>query len=45
VSLVSVEARNWFYSCGTIEKVAAVEIVEIANVHGVFMQVGEKMVG
>jgi len=45
VSLVSVSARNWRYLCGTIEKVAAVEIVEITNTDAVFMHVAEKMVG
>ena len=45
VSLVSVSARNWCYSCGTVERVAECEIVEIANVHAVFVHVAEKMVG
>jgi hypothetical protein len=45
VSLVSVWGRNWCYICGTIEKVAAVEILEIANIHAVFMQVTENMIG
>jgi len=31
--------------CGTIEKVVAVEILEIANIHAVFMHVAENMLG
>ncbi len=45
VSLVSVSARNWCYSCGTVERVAECGIVEIANVHAVFLHVTENMVG
>ncbi len=37
VSLVSVSARNWCYLCGTVERVAKGEIVEIANIHAVSM--------
>ena len=45
VSLVSVSARNWCYLCGRIERVETGEIVEIAKVHAVFMQVVEKVLG
>ena len=45
VSLVSVGGRNWCYLCGKIKRVETDEIVEIANVHAVSMQVAEKMVG
>jgi len=45
VSLVSVWGRNWCYLCGTVEVVAECDIVEIANIHAVFMQVAEKMIG
>jgi hypothetical protein len=45
VSLVSVLGRNSCYSCGTIEKDAVVEIVEIANIHAIFMHVAENIVG
>ncbi len=45
VSLVSVFARNWCYLCGRIERVETGETVEIANIHAVFMQVGENMIG
>jgi hypothetical protein len=45
VSLVSVRGGNWCYSCGTVEGVEKGETVEITNVHAVFMQVAEKMVG
>ncbi len=45
VSLVSVSARNWCYSCGRIERVETGEIIEIANIHAVFMHVAEKVVG
>jgi len=45
VSLVSVPAQNWFYSCGTVERVETGEIVEIANIHAGFMHVAENMVG
>lgn len=44
VSLVSVWGRNWRYICGTIEKVEAVEIVEFASIHAVFMQVTQNMI-
>jgi hypothetical protein len=43
VSLVSVWGRNWCYLCGRIERVETGEIVEIANIHAVFMHVAEKM--
>lgn len=45
VSLVAVLGGNWCYSCGTVEGVEGCEIVEIANIHAVFMHVAEKMVG
>ena len=45
MSLVSAWGRNWRYLCGRIERVATGEIVEIANVHAVFMHVAEKVVG
>jgi len=45
VSLVSVSARNWCYSCGTVEGVETGETVEIANIHAVFMHIVENMVG
>lgn len=45
VSLVSVSARNWCYSCGKVERVETGEIVEIGNIHAGFMQVAEKMLG
>jgi hypothetical protein len=45
VSLVSVLARESFYSCGRVEKVEIGETVEIANMHAVFVQLTEKMVG
>ena len=45
VSLVSVSSPNWCYSCGTVERVAKGEIVEITNIHAGFMHVAEKMVG
>ncbi len=44
-SLVSACARNWCYLCGRVEGVEIGEIVEIANVHAVFMHVAENMVG
>jgi hypothetical protein len=44
VSLVSVSARNW-YLCGSIERVEKDEIVEITNIHAVFLHVAENMVG
>jgi hypothetical protein len=45
VSLVSVSSRNWCYLCGTVERVAKEETVEIANIHAVFMHVAENMLG
>ena len=45
VSLVSVWGRNWCYLCGTVERVEKDEIVEIANIHAVFIQVAENMLG
>ena len=45
VSLVSVWAGNWCYSCERIERVKEGDIVEIASVHVVFTHVAEKMVG
>lgn len=45
VSLVSVSARNWCYLCGTVERVAEGETVEIVNIDAVFVHAVEKMVG
>jgi hypothetical protein len=45
VSLVSVAARSRCYLCGTIERVAECETVEVANIHAAFMHVAEKMAG
>jgi hypothetical protein len=45
VSLVSVWGRNWCYLCGTVERVAVCETVEIANIHPVLVHVAENMVG
>ena len=45
VSLVSVWARNWYYLCGIVERVAECETVEIASIHAVFTQVAENMLG
>lgn len=45
MSLVSAWSRNWFYLCGKVEAVETGEILEIANVHAVVMQVAENMVG
>ena len=45
VSLVSVLARNWFYSCAKVERVETGETVEIASVHAGFVQVAENMLG
>ncbi len=45
VSLVSVSARNWCYSCGRVEGVEKGAIVEIASIDAVFMQVSENMLG
>jgi hypothetical protein len=43
--VVSVAARNRYYLCGTVERVAECETVEIANVHAVFMHAAENMIG
>jgi hypothetical protein len=45
VSLVSVAAGNRCYLCGTVERVAECDSVEIANVHAVFMHAAENMIG
>jgi hypothetical protein len=45
VSLVSVLARNSFYSCGRVERVEIGESVEITNIDAVFLHVIENMVG
>jgi hypothetical protein len=45
VSLVSDWGRNWCYLCGTVERVAQYETVEIANIDAVLMQVTENMAG
>jgi hypothetical protein len=45
VSLVSVAARNWCYLCGTVEKVAECETVEIAGIDAVFAHVAKNMLG
>jgi hypothetical protein len=45
VSLVSVAAGNWCYSCKTVERVERCETVEIAGTDVVFMQVAENMLG
>ena len=42
VSLVSVSGRNWFYSCGKVERVERNETVEIASIHAGLMQIDEK---
>ncbi len=44
VSLVSVLGGNWCYLCGTVERVAECETVEITNVYAVFMHVAENMI-
>jgi hypothetical protein len=45
VSLVSVWGRNWRYLCEKVEGIETGEIVEIANIHAVLMQVDENMLG
>jgi hypothetical protein len=45
VSLVSVPGRNWCYLCERVEGVEKGEIVEMANIYAVFMQVAENMIG
>ena len=45
VSLVSVLARESFYSCGRVEKVEIGETVEIASIHAGFVHLIENMVG
>lgn len=45
VSLVSVSARNWYYSCGKVERVETGETLEIASIQAVLMHVAENMVG
>ena len=45
VSLVSVLGGNWRYLCGRIERIETSEIVEMANIHAVFMHLPENMVG
>jgi hypothetical protein len=45
VSLVSAWGGNWCYSCGTVDRVAECEAVDIASIDAVFMHVAEKMVG
>ena len=45
VSLVSVAARNWCYLCGTVERVADCETVEIASIDEVFAHVAKNMLG
>jgi len=45
VSLVSAWGRNWRYLCGRIERVETGEIVEIDNIHAVFVHIAENMVG
>lgn len=45
VSLVSVQARNWCYLCGKVEKIAEGDVVEIANIHAIFVHVAENIVG
>jgi hypothetical protein len=37
--------RTWFYSCATVEGNEKGEIVENANVHMGFVQLGENMLG
>lgn len=45
VSLVSDWGRNWCYLCGTVERVAQCEIVEIVCIHVMFAHVaGSKIV-
>jgi hypothetical protein len=45
VSLVSVAARNWCHLCGTVERVADYETVEIAGIDAVFAHVAKNMLG
>ena len=45
IALVSVSPRNWSYLCEKVERVEIGELVETANIHAGFMQVGENMVG
>ncbi len=45
VSLVSVWGKNWTQMVENIETIELAEKIEIANIHAVFMQVAEKMVG
>ena len=45
VSLVSVSGRNWTQTAEIGEAVEIGEIIEMANIHAVFMHVAEKMVG
>jgi hypothetical protein len=37
--------RNWCYLCGRIERIETGEIVEIASIDAVFMQVSENIIG
>jgi hypothetical protein len=45
VSLGSVAARNRCYLCGTLERVAECDSVEIANVHAGAVHIVEMIVG
>ncbi len=45
VSLVSVRGRNLCYLCETVKGVEKRDIIEIANIHAVFMHVAENMLG
>ncbi len=45
VSLVSVSARNGYYLCGTVERVAKGETLEIASVHAILTHAAENMLG
>ena len=45
MSLVSVCGRNWCYSCGGIERVERIEIVELASIDAVSMHIAENMAG
>jgi hypothetical protein len=45
VSLVSVSARNWCYSCETVERVAKCDLVEITSIHAGFAHITENMLG
>jgi hypothetical protein len=42
---VSVSGRNWTQTAEIGEAVETGEIIEIANIHAVFMHVAENMVG